>query len=59
MTHRTVKLGLLLLPALAAGCTTMGTGFGAGMIEGGVELCAVAEPAGVANGVPLDLGVGF
>jgi hypothetical protein len=28
MTHRTVKLGLPLLVALAAGCTTMGTGFG-------------------------------
>src|SRR5882672_11246775 len=28
MTHRTVKLGLPLLLALAAGCTTMGTGFG-------------------------------
>jgi hypothetical protein len=28
MTHRTVRLGLPLLAALAAGCTTMGTGFG-------------------------------
>jgi hypothetical protein len=28
MTHSTVKLGLPLLVALAAGCTTMGTGFG-------------------------------
>jgi len=28
MTHRTVKLGLPLLLALAAGCITMGTGFG-------------------------------
>jgi len=28
MTHRTVRLGLPLLLALAAGCTTMGTGFG-------------------------------
>jgi hypothetical protein len=28
MTHRTLKLGLWLLLALAAGCTTMGTGFG-------------------------------
>ena len=29
MKHQTVKLGLPLLIALAAGCTTMGTGFGA------------------------------
>ena len=28
MVHPTVKLGLPLLLALAAGCTTMGTGFG-------------------------------
>jgi hypothetical protein len=28
MKHSTVKLGLPLLVALAAGCTTMGTGFG-------------------------------
>jgi hypothetical protein len=28
MIHTTVKLGLPLLVALAAGCTTMGTGFG-------------------------------
>ena len=28
MTHRMVKLGLPLLLALAAACTTMGTGFG-------------------------------
>jgi hypothetical protein len=28
MKHTTVKLGLPLLVALAAGCTTMGTGFG-------------------------------
>jgi len=28
MRHSTVKLGLPLLVALAAGCTTMGTGFG-------------------------------
>ena len=28
MTHRTLNLGLWLLLALAAGCTTMGTGFG-------------------------------
>ena len=28
MKHLTVKLGLPLLVALAAGCTTMGTGFG-------------------------------
>jgi hypothetical protein len=29
MTHSIVKLGLPLLAVLAAGCTTMGTGFGA------------------------------
>lgn len=28
MTHSTVKLRLPLLVALAAGCTTMGTGYG-------------------------------
>jgi hypothetical protein len=28
MTHRNVKLALSLLLALAAGCTTMATGFG-------------------------------
>src|SRR5882757_19387 len=28
MKHSTLKLGLPLLVALAAGCTTMGTGFG-------------------------------
>ena len=28
MTHPTVKLGLPLLVVLAAGCTTMGTGYG-------------------------------
>jgi len=42
----------------AVGTGGKGDGFAAGMVVGGVELGAVGEPAGVADGVPLDLGVG-